>query len=301
MVTQAITPELMMMIGRAFIRDGQSVFYITTDGGSLMLLPATEYNVTGGPMPSDWSYDLTVAGPSIQQAYTDIPAESVLHFRYAADPHRPWMGNAPLRVAYLAGKLSAETIRVLADESSSAVGSLLGIPVDGDDPTVTKLKADLRTAKGNVGLIENGDWGNVGEGAVDLTPRRFGPNPPAALVSLVEQARLEVVSACGMNIALWGAGDAASVREAYRLLLFSVLSPLGKIVQTELTAKIGYGLTLTWEELRAADIQGRARSFQSIVGGGATVESAAQEVGFRYIKPKPEPTGANDAMQETGM
>ena len=46
------------------------------------------------------------------------PAASVLHFRYAADAATPWRGNGPVEVAALAGRLSTETVRALAEESS---------------------------------------------------------------------------------------------------------------------------------------------------------------------------------------
>ena len=71
------------------------------------------------------------------------PASSVLHFRYACDSAKPWRGNSPLEVAALAGRLSAETVNQLADESGGPVGRLLGILKDGDDDTVAALKTDI--------------------------------------------------------------------------------------------------------------------------------------------------------------
>ena len=112
---------------------------------------------------------MTLGGPSRTLAYDDVPAASVLHFRYAADASTPWRGNGPVQVAALAGKLSAETVRALAEESSGPVGRLLGIPVDGEDATVQGLKADIKNAAGRVALLETGDWGNAGgETKVDL-------------------------------------------------------------------------------------------------------------------------------------
>ena len=56
--------------------------------------------------------------------------------------------------------------------------------------------------------------------------------PPASLVELVSVASQEVYAACGFNTALWGGSQAASVREAWRLALFGVLSPLGRLVES---------------------------------------------------------------------
>ena len=115
---------------------------------------------------------LAYSGHSLTIDY--VPAASVLHFRYAADAATPWRGNGPVEVAALAGRLSAETVRALAEESSGPVGRLLGIPVDGADATVEGLKADIKNAAGRVALLETGDWGNAsGEGAAVAASERI--------------------------------------------------------------------------------------------------------------------------------
>ena len=207
------------------------------------------------------------------------PASSVLHFRYACDSAKPWRGNSPLEVAALAGRLSAETVNQLADESGGPVGRLLGIPKDGDDDTVAALKTDIKNAKGRVALLESGDWDNTGAGAVDLATKRFGAEPPASLVELLEVSSREVWAACGFNSALFEGSQAAAVRESWRLALFGVLSPLGRLVETELRAKLG-DVTLDWSELRASELSGRARAFQSMVGGGMPVADAVAIAGL---------------------
>ena len=73
--------------------------------------------------------------------------------------------------------------------------------------------------------------------------------------------------------------QAAAVRESWRLALFGVLSPLGRLVETELRAKLG-DVTLNWSELRASDLSGRARAFQSMVGGGMPVADAVAIAGL---------------------
>ena len=197
------------------------------------------------------------------------------------DASTPWRGNGPIAVANLAGRLSAETVTALANESSGPVGRLLGIPVDGEDATVQALKSDIANAKGKVALLEAGDWGNAGADAkIDLKTERFGAEPPASLVQLVTIASQEVYSACGLNQALWGGSQAAAVREAWRLALFSVLSPLGKLVESELKDKLDDTVTISWQELRASDLSGRARAFQSMVGGGMAVDKAVAVAGL---------------------
>ena len=104
--------------------------------------------------------------------------------------------------------------------------------------------------------------------------------PPASLVELVSVPSQEVYAACGFNTALWGGSQAASVREAWRLALFGVLSPLGRLVESELQEKLEDTVTLSWQELRASDLSGRARAFQSMVGGGMAVAEAVSAAGL---------------------
>ena len=106
---------------------------------------------------------------------------------------------------------------------------------------------------------------------------------------LAQLASREIFAACGMNSSLFGEGDAASTREAWRLCLFGVIAPLGRKVEHELQQKLEDTVALEWGELRASDIQGRARSFKSFVDGGLAVESAAAEVGLKNTTPAPTP------------
>ena len=280
-LTRALTPGVLEMIGRSLIRRGELVLLIDSSSGMLRLIPAETHDIEGGPDPSTWEYTLTLGGPSKTVTHDFVPSASVLHFKYACDPSTPWRGNGPIAVANLAGRLSAETVRALAEESSGPVGRLLGVPVDGEDATVQALKSDIAMAKGKVALLEAGDWGNAGGDAkVDLKTERFGAEPPASLVELVDVSSREIYAACGFNAALWGGSQAASVREAWRLALFGVLSPLGRLVESEMKAKLDDDVSLTWTELRASDLSGRARAFQSMVGGGMPVDQAVAVAGL---------------------
>ena len=115
---------------------------------------------------------------------------------------------------------------------------------------------------------------------VDLKTERFRAEPPASLVQLLSAASQEIYAACGFNSALWGGSQAASVREAWRLALFGVLSPLGRLVEAELKDKLDDEISLSWQELRASDLSGRARAFQSMVGGGMPIDQAVAVAGL---------------------
>ena len=279
-LAEALTPDCLELVGRSLIRRGELVMLIDTTGGRLTLLPAEQHDVTGGPFPHSWEYQLSIAGPSTTMTYHHVSAQQVLHFRYAADAARPWRGNGPIEIATLAGTLSAETVRSLSEEVSGPVGRLLGVPKDGGDDSVKSLKTDIATAKGRVALLETGDWADAGGGKVELKSQRFGPEPPDGMVSLLEAASREIFAACGFSPSLFAVGPAAALREAWRLALFGVLAPLATKVSAEFTAKLGGSMMLSFEELKASDLSGRARAFQSMVGGGMDAGKAASLSGL---------------------
>ena len=275
-VVSALTPGAMSMIGRSLIVRGEIVFYINVSEGRLALLPAASHSVGGLPDPSSWSYEVTLGGPSQLQTYKEVRSDGVVHLMFEVDPERPWHGIGPLQAAQLAGRLSAETVAALADEASGPRGSLLPIPVDGEDPTVAKLKADVRNLKGKLAFVESGDWDRPGEKrAADWEPRRIGANPTDALINQAKLASREIFAACGVNPAVLMDAQGTAGREAYRQFLFGLIAPLGRIVADELSIKLDTDVKLDWSELRAADISGRARAFQSMVGAGMDVAKAA--------------------------
>ena len=71
-----------------------------------------------------------------------------------------------------------------------------------------------------------------------------------------------------------------TAREAYRLALFGVVAPLGRMVEAELTAKLEDSISLSWVEMRAADLMGRARSFKAMVEGGMPLADAVAVAGL---------------------
>ena len=286
-VAAALNPDLLELFGRSLLRAGELVCYLDTTGGELTIIPAQSHSITGGPTPSSWRYDLTLPGPSLTQAYRDLSAERVIHLRYAAHQSTPWRGQSPLEVATMAGRLSANTIKSLADESGGPLANLFGVPLPGDDPALAPVRAQIGAAHGGVVFLENGDLGASSGAYVDLATKRMGPSPPEPFIMLAQQASNEVYTACGFSPNLFVTGSADSLQNAWRLALFGVIAPLGRKVAAELNAKLGDGIRLEFEELRSSDVQNRARSLKGIVDAGATLESAAAETGFKNLVAAP--------------
>ena len=277
---EALSPDTLSMIGRALIRRGEILFEVDVSMGQVRLMPAASHDVDGDPDPRTWRYRLNLGGPDLQITRENLGSESVIHIQYAKDPETPWRGVSPLSVAQLAGRLSAETSAALADEMSGPRGSFLPLPSkDGIDATTTALKGDIKTARGGMLTVESmgANW-NAGADAPkgDWSQIRFGAMPPDSLVKLLGAASIEVMSACGLSADLWLPGDGTGKRESWRQALHGVIAPLGRIVENELRRKLNAPeLSLSWQELMASDLQGRARSFQSMINGGMEIGKAA--------------------------
>ncbi|MCY3701492.1 MAG: hypothetical protein OXG16_02315 [Rhodospirillales bacterium] len=284
-IRDLLSPGCLGMVGRALIRRGEVVLLIRVEGGELRLLPCESHDIDGGPDPAGWSYRCTVGGPERTLTYNGVPAESVIHVRYAVDVERPWRGYGPLGVAQLAGRLSAETSAALADEAGMPRGALLPTPLPGDSEQLALAKADVRGLKGQIGFVESMNRlaaGGAGPSR-DWVPNRIGAEPPASLVALHQQAFNEVVSACGLSPTLFSMqGDGTAQRESFRRALHATIAPLGRIVQSELSRKMEVPVELDFSGLFAADVQGRARAWRSLVGNEAALDPmvAARLVGL---------------------
>lgn len=280
------TPYCLGMIGRALIRRGEIVLAIGNDAGEDLLIPASSWTVTGGYDPRSWAYLVHLPGPSDTMSVT-LPAAAVLHFRYSSDPAAPWRGRSPLDYAASSGKLTAATIKTLADEAAGPHGYVLPLPqADGADESLDHLKRDLAAGKGGLSLVESmADAWQSGERAPpqQWETKRYGASPPAALVQLQGQASKEILSACGLSPALFDPSvSAGASREAWRQALFSLIAPLGRQVEGEVRSKLYPEFALDFAEIRAADITGRARAWRSLVGKDAAMpeQEAAGIVGF---------------------
>ena len=282
---EALGPSTLSMIGRSLIRQGEIVFAMEVMDGRLRLIPAASWDVTGDVDPQSWTYRLTLGGPSRFTTLEPVPGEGMVHIRYQADPQSPWRGVSPLSSAAIAGRLSAETMQALSDEASGPRGMLLPIPTDGNDPTTTTLKSDLKTLRGKVALVESTSSGWAADGAAqrprgDWESRRMGAAPGAALIAQAEMASREVYSACGIPLSVVTEAEGTGQREGFRRLMHATIMPLAKIVAEELSAKFETNIGLSFDGLFAADLAGRARAFQSLVGGGMDVAKAAALAGL---------------------
>ena len=175
--TSVLTPAVRHMIGRQLIRNGEIVFTLDVVNGQLSIRPASHFEVLEG-----YRYRCDVMHPPGRSVVRVVPAERVLHFRWATDPREPWRGIGPLSNATLLAKVAALTETKLAEDLAAPVAHIVPIPSDGGADALVQLRADIAGARGAAILTETTasgwDEGSRAGTLADWRARRLGPGDP---------------------------------------------------------------------------------------------------------------------------
>lgn len=265
-----VTPSILSMIGRQLIENGNALFEIVVNG-ELSLRPVDTWDIYGSPDPMTWEYQLSMPGPSTT-IDKRVPGNQVVHVRYGETPLAPWEGCSPLESADTSAKLYATIEKQLLAESGTVHGNLLPLP---DRKDFANLRSDLANLNGGLAPVQSTStsFESARQPMGDWKPQRLGMNTPASTISLRMAVCETLLSACGIP-------GMSLDREAYRQLLHSTISPIGKIIEKELSEKLEQDIELDFTGLYAADIQGRGRAFKSMTDGGIKPEYAARICGF---------------------
>ena len=278
-----LTPLMLSRSVRQLLLTGNSVSAIDTASGELLLLPAANYDVSGGVRESSWRYRVELSGPS-RLTSKRLASTAVVHIRMGSSVQEPWRGVSPLINAGLSASMLGRLERRLAQEVNARVGHLLMLPDGTSDEQVTALRRDLASIEGGISLVETEAAGH-GQGMraapqVDWQLRRFGANVPESNVALRSDVAMDIVAAMGIPAPLYHGTDGVSAREAYRLLLVSTLQPIAELISDELSRKLETTVKITFRRLQAADVQSRARAFGSMVAAGVDEETAMRVSGL---------------------
>ena len=104
---------------------------------------------------------------------------------------------------------------------------------------------------------------------------------PDGTVKLRTQLEASVAAAAGITPALLSADSAeAAGREAWRTFVAGSVAPVAASLAPEIAAKLGGTGAIGFEGLRAADIQGRARSYAALRKGEMSDKDARTICGF---------------------
>ena len=290
---RAVTPGVLFDIGTDLVETGQSLHLVQVEGGRARLARVASWDITGGPDPASWVYAATLHGPTRDEEVR-APREGVLHVTLGSDPGRPWKGRSP--VPPETDRLAGGVEQTLANESDGPSAYLYPLPSTGrEEEAPAKLIAEIRKADGGIVLQELAAFPGRGEalnpfGAVAtrggfsrFAQTRLGFDPPEAAVRLRRDVFRAVLAATGTPADLLDSGaEGSAQREAFRRFLHATVQPVAAIVEAALRDALSLpGLALDLRSLHAADVQGRARSWASLVGAGMAPSEAAQHVGFQ--------------------
>ena len=275
-----LRPHVLGAIGRDLIVNGEWAGCWRAG----LLIGARHWVVRGAtPDEDEWSYRLDLPAPD-RTVVRVLPGREVVHVRYSVDAARPWEGVAPLQRATAGAAMVAMLEDRLAQEASGPVGYLLPIPTDGAAGGVDGLKEDLATLAGRTALVEttSAGWGEgrAAAPAADYRPQRIGLAPPAPVVALYEQIMTAILGTLGVPIELIVRAEGTGQREAWRRTLHGTLEPAIRLLEAQLRQTTMAPVTLSLDPLAASDIMGRARAFQSMVGGGMAVGEACAHSGL---------------------
>lgn len=252
---RAVNPELLAVIGRALALRGNFVAAIVVSDG-LHLVPAASFDIAGGADPRSWRYRLDLAGPSRTESLS-LPSAGVLHIKVGGEPRSAWRGRAPLARSSATAALASAIESSMTREARLPVARL--VPVGGlSHDQFKEYAADI--LKGGI-LVSGVGGGMADSNANRITPQKVGAAPDVVIEALRSSTGQELAAAFGVSPALFSpSGDGSGQREAWRRFWISTIAPIGRILETELRAKLDESAVITFEALRASDEDGRSRA-----------------------------------------
>ena len=263
------------IIGRALLLSGESVWFVRGVRRP-RFEAASSHDVSGGALPSTWTYGITVAGPSVTRSMASVPSDKVLHVRIGASHRQPWRGCSPLTNSEATRLVLSNLESQLGKEASGPVGSVLPVPAPN-----SALASDVKALAGGVAITESGLAGldESRRAQAEWTPKRVGFNAPESAGTIRGDVQRSIFSACGVPLPLVDAVPGAQAREAWRQFIFSTIAPIGRLIAAELD-RLGLDSGLSFDGLAASDVQGRARALQSMTGAGLPLADARRLAGL---------------------
>ncbi len=263
-----VTPQMLALAGRDLALRGNSIWAIqVTPAGQVLLVPASSFDIAGGPDPASWRYSLDLAGPSLSGTRV-YERDSVLHFRLQADAREPWRGASPLQSARLGFDLAAALEKAMRDETRLPVSRIVTVS-GGRSESVDELSAKI--AEGGVATTDV-------EGASPSGLHRIQASPSETAKALRSDLGEEICAAFGASPVLFAAqGDGSGQREAWRRFWAGTIAPVGRIIEAELQAQLDPAATVHFRDMRASDEDGMSRAISRRAAAYKTFRDAGIE------------------------
>ena len=280
----SITPAVLGLAGRELGRSGNAIFrFDIQPGRDLELIPAVSYVVRGSAHPAEWTYSVSLNGPTETRVQDNVPAQGVIHFRLRASAFAPWRGRSPLSIAGGTSKLAAKIESALIKEQNFHPARMVFSDLLDED--LSNLIREVR--RGGL-VVTGGSDDQSGPAPQTRAPQAIGPDPSEAQISLRTETAQSVLAMFGIPSSLFqGSGD-SDARESWRRFVLGTMSPMLRVCEAELRLKMDRPeLTLSLEGLRAGDIQGRSRAVaaralatKNLVASGMSISDARAAAGI---------------------
>ena len=286
-VVAALSGPFLARVGRDLVRHGASMHVAqATDGGRVRLLPASTWQIEGGPA-DDWQVIAHVPGPS-KELRVRTTWRGVVFVSWGGD--RAWSGRGPLSYASESARMAANADRSLANELSGPVGSIVPVPaVDAPDPDTDPLEPvrdGLGKLKGGVFMPESTsqNWKADGLNApkTDWNPARIGPGFEAPIVQARKDVSESLLGAMGTPAALFNPGDGTAAREGLRRYWQATVIPLARMLCEEVTRKLEGECSFRYDPY-PLDVTGRSSALKAFVEAGVPLAEARDLVGLADV------------------
>ena len=266
---RSVTPSVLDTIGRALCRVGESLHMIDVRGGRVTLTPVSLWEVHGDTDPASWTYRCTVSGPDVTRL-TTLPGSSVLHFKYAPHPSRPWAGRSPVALARDTAQAAGRLEKATSEELNFTQQQVLTPRRNQSDYGLADSLTPETIQKIVAAFAEHVHTGAFVIPA-DVQAQRLGPAPPDSFPLIRDRLENSMYAMHGIPPALIAAqGTGTAMREAFRQVLHSLLKPLGAIIAEELRAKLDPAAALDFSELSRRGYR-RHKSSYGQFGQGRTL------------------------------
>ena len=267
------SPRTLYAAARDVLRVGNSVWAISTEGGSLSLQRAHKWKVRGGSANSStWEYDLEIMAPDGVVKRT-LTAPSVVHLRLIGPADSDWNGSAPWQSAHLSSDAMAEIERGIRDESRLTTGRIWLAPDGATQEQAAGMAATVKAMRGGRQVVNETTAQGFGQGKTaapsrDWTPASVGQSHSAGNVSMRDSVQGSIAAAYGVPAAYMSmSATAPGLREAKRLAFLNKTLPLAALMVEELREKLGGETSITWPNLadQSVDVHLRARGAAALM------------------------------------
>ena len=275
-----LRPYLCSDMARRMIRKGEFVGLVSTDPARIE--PVFDYDFDGE------IYSVTLSHPKKSITMQNVSRDRVIHARYSADQHQPWIGRSPMEWARSTSVLTGAVEQALADESGSPHGYVMGVAAEVGSRKESGVAGQsftekLKVLKGRLLVQPVRSTGPKRSGeelhaVAQWATSRVGFNPPETLISLARQNYEHALSVFGLNPAFFLPTTQVGQREALRSAVHTLFEPLGNLLADALSETLETPVAFDFAPLAGIDHQGRARAVKALVDAGVTLEDALERV-----------------------